>query len=67
MDDNLNVPARSMTRILMLFEEPAAGGTPWARTTEAFYNPKVTKVEIKIDGSLTSSIPRACVPTSDTA
>lgn len=47
---NLNVPARSMKGILMLFEDPAAGGAPWSRDTESFYNPKITKVEITIEG-----------------
>ena len=36
---NLNVPARSMKGILMLFEN-AAVQQPFARNTEAFYNPK---------------------------
>ena len=41
---NLNVPARSMKGILMLFEDPE-------RTdTEDFYNPKITKVEMTIEG-----------------
>ena len=44
---NLNVPARSMKGLLMLFEDPAAA---FARDTEAFYNPKITKVEITIEG-----------------
>jgi len=44
---NLNVPARSMKGILMLFEAPAA---PFARDSEAFYNPKITKVEVTIEG-----------------
>ena len=44
---NLNVPARSMKGILMLFEVPPAD---FARDTEAFYNPKITKVEVTIEG-----------------
>ena len=44
---NLNVPARSMKGILMLFEVPLAD---FARDTEAFYNPKITKVEVTIEG-----------------
>lgn len=44
---NLNVPARSMKGILMLFEDPAV---PFQRKTEAFYNPKITKVEVTIEG-----------------
>lgn len=47
---NLNVPARSMKGILMLFEDPIAGGAPWARDSEDFYNPKITKVEVTIEG-----------------
>jgi hypothetical protein len=47
---NLNVPARSMKGILMLFEDPASAGTAFARDTQAFYNPKITKVEITIEG-----------------
>ncbi len=44
---NLNVPARSMTGILMLFEEPAPA---FQRDSEAFYNPKIEKVEVCIEG-----------------
>ena len=44
---NLNVPAWSMKGILMLFMEPAAA---FARDTEAFYNPKITKVEVTTEG-----------------
>jgi hypothetical protein len=44
---NLNVPARSMKGILLLFEDP---DSPFQRNTEAFYNPKITKVEVTIEG-----------------
>ena len=37
----LNVPARSMKGILMLFENVAAQ-QPFARNTKAFYNPQIT-------------------------
>ena len=47
---NLNVPARSMKGILMLFEDPASDGAAWGRKTESFYNPKITKVEVTIEG-----------------
>ena len=47
---NLNVPARSMKAILMLFDNVAAQ-QPFARNTEAFYNPQVTKVEVTIEGN----------------
>ena len=46
---NLNVPAGSMKGILMLFEDVAAQ-QPFARNTEAFYNPKITKVGVTIEG-----------------
>ena len=46
---NLNVPARSMKGILMLFEK-VAEQQPFARDTEAFYNPQITKVEVTIEG-----------------
>ena len=45
---NLNVPARSMKGILMLFEDP--DDQAYDRNTEAFYNPKITKVEVTIEG-----------------
>ena len=57
---NFNVPARSMKGILMLFEDARQ---PFARNTEAFYNPKITKVEVTIEGVPTSSSVRECVPT----
>ena len=44
---NLNVLARSMKGILMLFEDPAVA---FQRNTEAFYNPKIKKVEVTIEG-----------------
>ena len=47
---SLNVPARSMKGILMLFEDLAEGGLPWRRETESFYNSKITKVEVTIKG-----------------
>ena len=44
---NINVPAKSMKGILMLFEEPADA---FERDTEKFYNPKISKVETIIEG-----------------
>ena len=40
---NLNVPARSMKGILMLFKDPNR------TSTEDYYNPKITKVEVTIE------------------
>ena len=44
---NLNIPACSMKGILMLFEDPVS---PFRRDTENFYNPKISKVEVTIEG-----------------
>ena len=41
---NINVPARSMKGILMLFEDPNR------ESTEHYYNPKIEKVEMTIEG-----------------
>ena len=41
---NLNVPARIMKCILMLFEDPDR------TSTEQYYNPKIEKVEMIIEG-----------------
>ena len=41
---NLNVPARSMKGILMLFKDPNK------TSTERYYKPKITKVEMTIEG-----------------
>ena len=41
---NLNIPARSMKGILMLFEDPNR------TSTEDYYNPQISKVEVTIEG-----------------
>ena len=46
---NLDVPARSIKGILMLFENVAAQ-QPFARNTKALYKPQITKVEVTIEG-----------------
>ena len=43
---NFNTPAKSFKGILMLFTKE----TDWARDTEKFYNPKITKVEVAVEG-----------------
>ena len=45
---NINTPAKSMKGILILCEE--APITPYARDSEKFYNPKIDKVELTIEG-----------------
>jgi hypothetical protein len=42
--------AKSMKGILILFVDPADGGAAYARNTEKFYNPKITKVFTTLDG-----------------
>ena len=44
---NLNITLRNMKGILMLFEEPRAA-YEWG--TEVFYNPKIEKVEVIVEG-----------------
>ena len=44
---NLNVPAKSMKGILMLFKTPSTG---FDKDTEKFYNPKIKSVEMIIEG-----------------
>ena len=43
--------AKSMKAILILFVDPADGGTADSRDTEKFYNPKITNVMITLDGN----------------
>jgi hypothetical protein len=45
--------AKSMKGILILFIDPAAagGGALYARDSEKFYNPKIKKVEVTLDGT----------------
>ena len=45
----------------MLFEDPA---TPFQHDTEAFYNPKIQKVEVTIEGVLNQLYSQALEPTS---
>lgn len=45
--------AKSMKGILVLFVDPAAagGGASYARDSEKFYNPKIKKVSVTLDGN----------------
>ena len=43
--------AKSMKGILILFVDPADGGTAYSRNTEKFYNPKIKNVQITLDGN----------------
>ena len=42
--------SQSMKGILMIFIDPADGGANYARDSEKFYNPKITKVSTTIEG-----------------
>ena len=43
--------AESMKGILILFVDPADGGTAYSRDTEKFYNPKIKNIQITLDGN----------------
>ena len=45
----IDVPARSMKGVLLLFED-VAPQQPYCLDTEAFYNPKIERVEVTIGG-----------------
>jgi len=49
---NLNTPARSLKDVLLLFEDPAPGamGRAFGRNSEFYYNPRITKVQITVEG-----------------
>ena len=49
---NLNTPARSMKGILFIFVDPAddGGGANFKRDTEKYYNPKIKKTTITVEG-----------------
>ena len=47
INENINVPRRSMTGLLLLFTEPSTAGT---RDSEKFVNPDIKSVNIDIDG-----------------
>ena len=47
INQNINIPRRSVKGVLILFEKAFDTGT---RETEHFYNPKIKKVDITIEG-----------------
>ena len=55
---SLNNTARSLRGILLLFEDQ----TDWTRDTESFYNPKITKVEVTIDGQTSQIYAQGLTP-----
>ena len=47
LNQNINIPRRSMTGILMLFTEAYVAG---ARDSEKFVNPSITSIKVNVDG-----------------
>ena len=47
---NLNLQARSMKGLLLLFEDMTSGGLAYARDTEQYYNLKITKIDVIVEG-----------------
>ena len=59
---NLNRHVRSMTGVLILFVDPADGGTDYARDSEKFYNPKIKKASVTIAGNPSQLYPNGMLP-----
>ena len=49
---HLNTPARSLKCVLLLFEDPAPGamGPAFGRNSEFYYNPRITKEQVTVEG-----------------
>lgn len=47
---DINVSTCSLKGILMLFEDPTRTVAPYKHNSELFYNPKITKVEVIVEG-----------------
>ena len=47
----MNSPSKSLKGVLLIFTQERSA-TKFARDTEEFYNPKITKVEVTVDGVL---------------
>ena len=47
---DINSPLKSLKGVLLIFTQERSA-TKFARDTEEFYNPKITKVEINVEGS----------------
>jgi len=49
---NLNITARSLKGVLLLFEDlaPGAMGPAFGRNSEFYYNPRITKVQVTVEG-----------------
>ena len=47
--DDINSPSKSLKGVLLIFTQERSA-TKFARDTEEFYNPKITKVEVTMEG-----------------
>ena len=46
---DINSPSKSLKGVLLIFTQERSA-TKFARDTEEFYNPKITKVEVTVEG-----------------
>ena len=46
---DINSPSKSLKSVLLIFTQERSA-TKFARDTEEFYNPKITKVEVTVEG-----------------
>ena len=46
---DINSPSKSLKGVLLIFTQERSA-TKFARNTEEFYNPKITKVEVTVEG-----------------
>ena len=46
---DINIPSKSLKGVLLIFTKEISA-TKFARDTEEFYNPKITKVEVTVEG-----------------
>ena len=48
---DINSPSKSLKGVLLIFmKERSASATKFTRDTEEFFNPKITKVEVTVEG-----------------
>ena len=52
-------PSKSLKGVLLIFTQEKSA-TKFARDTKEFYNPKITKVEVTMEGCLMSFLLRIC-------
>ena len=50
-----------MKGILLLLKDATSGGVSYARDTEQFYNPKITKIDMIVEGSQNQIYPQGLI------